>query len=182
MHPALKLVLTLTAMLVAAVGGWYLAQELRSPEQPATEAPDGTGAPGVAGIVLPDMQGEPRDLAEWDGRVRLVNFWATWCPPCRKEIPVLIDLQDRYGEQGLTVIGISMDTDHDALARYVADKGIDYPILVGEQAAIDAAEAMGADFVGLPFTVLVGRDGQVVSVHLGEMDAEEAERFVAGQF
>ncbi|MGD8429861.1 MAG: TlpA disulfide reductase family protein, partial [Ectothiorhodospiraceae bacterium] len=77
-------------------------------------------------FALPDMNGERHSIAEWDGRVIVLNFWATWCAPCREEMPLLVDLQDKYGDQGLQIVGVALDRP-DAVKAFADKMGLNYP-------------------------------------------------------
>ena len=124
-----------------------------------------------AGYPLMTLDGEPAYLSEFTGKPLIVNFWATWCPPCRREIPLLIQIQAENPD--LTVVGIAVE--EPAPVRLLAGEiSFNYPILTGEQTAIDLAEAMGIEFIGLPYTVFVDADGRVLEVHAGELKAEDA--------
>jgi len=129
-------------------------------------------------IRLNDLHGEPRALEEWAGRILLINFWATWCAPCRREMPLLQALQDARDPAGLTVIGIAIDRP-EPVARFLAETGVTYPVLVGEQDAMAAAERFGSDFGALPFTVLVAAEGSVLMTYTGELHAPELARIIA---
>jgi len=119
------------------------------------------------GFSMKDMDGKLRNADEWNGKVLIVNFWATWCPPCRKEIPAFIELQDQYGDQGLQFVGIAID-DKDKVQDYIDTMGINYPVLVGEIDAIDLAKRYGNRFGALPFTAVVDRSGKIVFIQRGE--------------
>lgn len=121
---------------------------------------------------LPDLSHTQRKISEWDGKTLVVNFWATWCPPCREEIPVLIETQKELESRGLQIVGIAID-EMDLVQQYAQETKFNYPILVGEQTAVDAAESYGIDFAALPFTVLVDADLKVQEVHLGELNKQE---------
>ncbi len=123
------------------------------------------------GFVLEDLDGQARSLAEFRGRPLLVNFWATWCPPCRREIPLLKTLQSE--NQGLTVVGIAVE-EAEPVRQLAAEMAFNYPILIGEQTAIDLAVALGIEFIGLPYTVLIDARGRVIEVHTGELREEDA--------
>jgi thiol-disulfide isomerase/thioredoxin len=140
-----------------------LADEMRAS---AAQATDGS-------IRLPDLDGNERSLDDWAGNVRLVNFWATWCAPCRREIPLLKEIQAAHGDAGIQVIGIAVD-DLEPVTGYVADMGFNYPVLVGQEDAIAAAESFGIDFLGLPFTLILNPEGELLNVHVGEFDREQA--------
>lgn len=117
---------------------------------------------------LRDVAGAPQTLAQWRGKVVVINFWATWCAPCREEIPAFVKLQREYGERGLQFVGIAID-EPAKIGPFAKEFGINYPLLVG---GIDAAEwsrRLGNRAGALPFTLIVGRDGSVRSTHLGAM-------------
>lgn len=120
---------------------------------------------------LADLDGVERDFAEWDGQHRILNFWATWCAPCRREIPLLKAFQDQHGADGFQVIGIAVEFPEPVIA-YAKKAEFNYPILVGEQDAMAIAESSGISFVGLPFTMIVARDGELISAHMGEIHQE----------
>jgi thiol-disulfide isomerase/thioredoxin len=123
---------------------------------------------------LADRDGQLRSLADWPGKSLIVNFWATWCAPCRREIPLLQQLQREHAAEGFQVVGIAVDF-RDKVLAYASDMQIDYPLLIGEQEALDAAAAFGVSTVGLPFTVFSDAQGRVVTAHLGELTAAEAD-------
>jgi thiol-disulfide isomerase/thioredoxin len=115
-----------------------------------------------------------RSLADWQGKALIVNFWATWCAPCRREIPLLQQIQAEHGAEGFQVIGIAADY-RDKVIAYAEEIGLDYPLLIGEQEALDAAASFGVEAIGLPFTVFADKQGRIVAAHLGELTAPEAE-------
>jgi thiol-disulfide isomerase/thioredoxin len=125
-------------------------------------------------FALNDSDDNERSISEWDGSALVVNFWATWCAPCRREIPLLNALQSEYADAGIQVIGVAVDFREDVLA-FLQEIAVNYPVLIGEQEAIDAAEAFGMDFIGLPLTAFTDHKGQVVHLHLGEVHREQAE-------
>lgn len=124
-----------------------------------------------------DIDGNVRHLSDWNGRARLVNFWATWCAPCRREIPLLKKLQDDQGSDGLQVIGIAVDF-IDEVIDYAEEAEFNYPILVGQEDAMMAAESSGVEFIGLPFTLVLSREGVLLKTHIGEIVEEHVERIV----
>jgi thiol-disulfide isomerase/thioredoxin len=115
-----------------------------------------------------------RSLQDWPDQALIVNFWATWCAPCRREIPLLQQLQRDHAGEGFQVVGIAVDF-RDKVLAYADEMNIDYPLLIGEQEALDAAAAFGVTTVGLPFTVFSDRQGRIVTAHLGELTAAEAD-------
>lgn len=140
------------------------------------------GADGMIGRLRPeftlaDLEGVPRKVSEWDGKVLIINFWATWCPPCRKEIPAFIQLQKKYGRQGVQFVGIALDDPGNVQAFHKA-LGINYPVLIGDTGLI--ARSYGNHFGALPYTVIIGRDSKIALARLGELAQQEAEAVIRG--
>jgi thiol-disulfide isomerase/thioredoxin len=123
-------------------------------------------------IRLPDTDGTVHRLAEWQGRPLVVNFWATWCEPCRREIPLLKALRREHAADRLEIVGIAVDY-RDDVRKYARTHGIDYPVLIGDQGGLGAATAFGVDTV-LPFSVFADRQGRVVTLKVGELHPDEA--------
>jgi thiol-disulfide isomerase/thioredoxin len=113
-----------------------------------------------------DLEGHPRSIAEWQGRVVVVNFWATWCAPCREEIPLFVKLQQRYGVNGLQFVGIAID-EPKKVRPYANELGMNFPILIGGADAIDLTRELGNRAAVLPFTLVLDRTGRVTSMHIG---------------
>ena len=121
---------------------------------------------------LATLEGPPRSLSSFDHPSLVVNFWATWCAPCRREIPLLRQMRRERAEQGVEVVGIAVDF-RDDVVKYAREIGLDYPLLIGEQDGMDAANAFGMDLL-LPFTVFADSQRRIVAVKVGELHAEEA--------
>jgi thiol-disulfide isomerase/thioredoxin len=175
MKPAALAAVIIGAAAAGAAG--YLLFEQR---QPATEPlpPAMETAPKKLAATLPafqlaDRDGKMRSLQDWTGKSLIVNFWATWCAPCRREIPLLEKIQVEYGPEGFQVIGIAADY-RDKVIAYADEIGLKYPLLIGEQEALDAATAFGVEAVGFPFTIFADRQGRIVAAHVGELTEPEA--------
>lgn len=123
-------------------------------------------------FTLNDVWGQPRSIREWAGRPLLINFWATWCAPCRREMPLLQALHNERAVTGIQVVGIAIDRQPDVQA-YITEAGISYPILSGESDAIAVSDLFGLSGLGLPFSVLTDSDGNVLTVHIGELLPEQ---------
>ena len=121
---------------------------------------------------LTDLSGNKLDLATYRGKVVLLDFWATWCAPCRAEIPRLVDLQNRYRDRGLRIIGISLDDDAKPVGKFYEQFKIDYPVAIGDA---DLAERYGG-ILGLPVSFLIGCDGRIYVKHTGETDVSLMEQ------
>ncbi len=118
------------------------------------------------------MDGKSQALAQWRGKVLVVNFWATWCSPCLEEIPQFVRMQERLGNQGLQFVGIAVDNVA-KVREFAAKYRINYPVLIGEMDAIELARAAGNEFGGLPFTVVMDRKGRLIGTELGGLNEEK---------
>lgn len=125
-----------------------------------------------------DLDGRPRRLAEWQGRSLAVNFWASWCAPCREEIPLLMAARERHAPRGLEVVGIAIDVPAKA-REYAAAMAIRYPLLVGDGAGLELMRRLGNRSGSLPFTVFAKSSGRVVQRKLGALSAAELEEALA---
>jgi peroxiredoxin len=125
---------------------------------------------------LKNQDGHDVRMADYKGKVLLVNFWATWCAPCRAETPALVDLQARYRDKGLQVLGISVSDTVDQLPAFIKEFSVNYPLLVGVDHE-DLIQSYGAT-VAIPVTVLVGRNGKMCQRQMGLLDIEQVERAI----
>lgn len=153
---------TAVALLALAAGLYFRTGDVESATAPPTP-------PGLMESALADLKGTKTPLATWKGKVLVINFWATWCAPCRKEIPALIRMQQKFGPRGLQFVGIAID-EKDKVEPYVREMGINYPILIGELDAVELSRSLGNQLGALPFTVVVDRTGKVVKTELGGVD------------
>ena len=128
-------------------------------------------------LKLPDLAGTIRSLRDYRGHPLIVNFWATWCAPCRREMPLLQQLRRNYRADGLQVVGIAVDF-RSAVADYVRRQPVDYPLLIGEDAGLAAAEQFGMQTV-LPFSVFADAAGRIIAVKIGELHPDEAAAILA---
>ena len=117
---------------------------------------------------LPDAAGKVHSIGEWDGKALIVNFWATWCAPCRREIPLLARIRSEYAPKGVEVVGIAVDVPAE-VKSFLMDHPIAYPVLVGEQSGIDVARDFGVDAQVFPFTAFTDSRGRIITVHVGEL-------------
>jgi peroxiredoxin len=155
------------AALVAAA--LLLAQ---TPSTSLKAATIGSAAPAFS---LRDLSGHPVALADYRGKVVVLDFWATWCIPCRQEVPHFVALQKKYGSKGLAVIGVSMDDEEKPVRSFYKELGMTYPVAMGDAAM---AERYGG-ILGLPVTFVIDRQGRIRFRHDGQTDAAVIEREVA---
>lgn len=153
-------------LAVCAIAGFFSYRWLAAPP---TQVPDGTDT--LPGFVLARATGGEADIRDYLGKPMVLNFWATWCPPCLREMPLLVDLHRRHDDE-VQVIGVAIDRLEPVL-EFMARLEVEYPVLVGEQDAMQAAGLFGDAFVGLPFTVFTDAEGRILGVHTGEIHAEE---------
>jgi len=126
---------------------------------------------------LIDTNEKLRNIDEWNGKVLLVNFWATWCPPCKKEMPAFIELQEQYSAQGFQVIGLAID-DMESVKDFVDTLGVNYPALIADYSGIELSREYGNNIGALPFSVFVGRDGKILLTKTGELSKKQVEDII----
>lgn len=147
---------------------------------PHPNSPKSDGA-ATAAFSFKDLKGNTVDSASLRGKVVLVDFWATWCVPCESEIPHLVEWQQKYGAQGLQVVGLSMDDTAGPVQPYLAKHNVQYPVAMADDKTIAAFGGV----LGLPVNVIVGRDGKVLAKHAGVTDIavlqKEVEQALAAQ-
>jgi thiol-disulfide isomerase/thioredoxin len=176
-------VLALAAVTITTQMPWLAEEHPAMVEAPAT--------PGVAGeaeslacpadakpanlsFTLKNHQGQDVALSSFKGKVLLIDFWATWCGPCKVEIPHFIEFQEQYGKDGLQIVGISVDDTADKVAPYIAEMKMNYPVLLGLDRD-DVLEAYGP-LLGIPVTVVVSREGKICATHTGLTSRDVFER------
>jgi thiol-disulfide isomerase/thioredoxin len=199
--PPLRVLLSVILLVAAAGAAGFLAYRLTAPRgttypvpvpqvsgdapvgvDPHQSAQDETNNRKIPEVIpqisLPGLDGRLHALNDYRGKLLVVNFWATWCEPCRREIPLLKSLQTEYAANGLEIVGIAVDS-REEVAKYVSSHGIAYPVLLGERGGLESARAFGMDVV-LPFSVFADRAGHIVALKIGELRPEEAHMILAG--
>lgn len=149
--------------LLALAGGIALRYSLYP--QPTSEASP------LPEFSLPDLSGRTRSIGEWRDKIRVINFWATWCPSCREEMPDLVALQAQFAAQGVQMIGIALE-DKEPVADYVDFIDINYPILIAGDQGMALAGQLGNQAEAIPFTVIVDRQGVIRYRHLGKLSKQ----------
>jgi len=155
------------AVTIAVALGIYFV------ERAARPGPQHSGAGKVSpDFTLPDLSGGQLTLSSYRGKVVLLDFWATWCEPCKQEIPHFVEMQNQLGGQGLQIIGVSMDDTPDPVPAFVREFKINYPIVMGDA---KIGELYGG-VLGLPIAFLIDREGRIRSKHMGATDASVFEK------
>jgi thiol-disulfide isomerase/thioredoxin len=183
----------LLLVVVAIFAGWRMHQGPLHP--PAVRVPVGEASPPIPSDVdvtvdaaqpaptvperlpsfsLANRAGKPTSIETWRDKSLIINFWATWCAPCRHEIPLLEALHRDWSSRGVEVVGIAVDHP-DKVAAYAEELKIPYPLLIGEQDALDVAGSFGFASPVFPFTVFTDRRGDVVTLFVGELHQAQAE-------
>lgn len=160
MKPAVRIALFGGVAILALCGGFLFRGGALAP------TPD---IRPLMAVAMPDLEGKSRSVGDWRGNVLVVNFWATWCPPCLKEIPEFVHMQEKLGSRGLQFIGIAADQ-ADKVRLFAAKNRMNYPVLLGEMDVIEIARLAGNAAGGLPFTVIIDRQGKWVRSESGALD------------
>lgn len=167
MSRARRILIAAAVAAVALTAGAGLRFHLATPTEDAAEA-----GKALLEASFEDLAGERVGLTRFRGQVLVVNFWATWCTPCREEIPEFVEVQEEFRERGVTFVGIAVDR-KEPVAAFSRELGINYPILIGSLEAMELAQRAGNRLQALPFTVILDRNGQAAKVHLGRLSRDE---------
>lgn len=180
MQPGRREALILGAAgLAAAAAGFLLGPlVLRSRGGDSAEGGEGSADMALRSATLMDLAGQARKFSEWRGRVLVCNFWATWCAPCRDEIPLLMAARAKYASSGVEIVGIAIDNPFN-VRQFAASLNISYPILLAEADGLDLMRKLGNSAGGLPYTVVADRQGGVVRRKLGALKQHDLDEILA---
>jgi len=167
----IRIAFAVIGLLALAAGVWFAGGAL---DRGGSRDKD---AAALLRIALPDTAGHEQALAQWQGKVLVVNFWATWCVPCREEMPEFVRVQKELGGRGLQFVGIAID-DADKVDRFARELGLNYPALVGGYGALELSKTLGNRLGALPFTVVVDRMGHIAHTQLGPLNEEKLRSIV----
>jgi thiol-disulfide isomerase/thioredoxin len=161
--------------IVAGVGGFMAYRQMATPPAaPIAEVQQKPMPEVLPAFSLANREGQLQSIRDWPGKSMIVNFWATWCAPCRREIPLLNELHRTRAAEGFQIVGVAVDFREDVL-KYANEIGIDYPLLIGEQDGLNAVNAFGVQAVGFPFTAFTDSQGRIINLHVGELTAPQAQ-------
>ncbi|MDD5579237.1 MAG: TlpA disulfide reductase family protein [Methylobacter sp.] len=161
--------ISLAAAIALSAG--IIAARFLSPLEKAHPSP-------LPEFSLPDLSGVQHNIYEWQGKILIINFWATWCPPCLKEIPEFIALQEQYSNKGVQFIGIAID-EQEAVSHYLKSTKINYPVLMGEDKGVALAHQLGNIVDAVPFTLVVDQHRQIIHRQPGELSKEQILKLIA---
>lgn len=175
--PARHALLIIAVSTFAAMAGYFLANPKTAPLPPPAITPAIDAPARLLALTLPDLNGQPRSLAQWKGKVLIVNFWATWCAPCREEMPEFTRLNAKYALNGVQFVGISIDS-ADKVAEFQKEMQINYPLLIGNLESLDLSSDLGNRAKALPFTVILRPDGSPQEIKLGKYATPDLEKVI----
>lgn len=165
--------------LAGAAAGLVAGRALRPDPRAALDAVPADALERMPpATALPDPQGREHALAQWNGQLVLLNFWASWCAPCIEEMPLLDRLQQRHAARGLQVVGIASDS-VEPTREFLAAHPVDYAILIDDPAKGDLSRVLGNRHGVLPYSLLIGRDGRILARHAGNFSESSLEDWVA---
>lgn len=172
MRPARTIALFATVALLSAAGGgaYYLWSD-------AAGKAEGEVMERVLAAPIADLAGGTRSLAQWRGRVLVINYWATWCAPCREEIPVFVKMQERHAGRGLQFVGIAIDQP-EKVAEFAREFRINYPLLMGGADTLELMRQAGNRAGVLPYTLVIDREGKLASRQPGGIKEDRLERLI----
>ncbi len=162
---------------LAAGAGYFLSKPRQAPLPPLEAAPAADAPIRLLALTLPDLDNRPQALAQWKDKVLVVNFWATWCPPCKEEMPEFSRISNKYSSNGVQFVGISIDT-AEKVAAFQKETPVAYPLLVSSLDALALSSDLGNRAKALPFTVVLRRDGSVQKVKLGKFATPDLEKAI----
>lgn len=158
--------------LLAAIAGYRFGAMEKGAEMPATAAVPGLP---IFELALADLKGQTQSFAQWRGKVLIVNYWATWCLPCREEMPGFSRLQEKYRDKNVQFVGISIDT-AEKIVEFQKTTPVTYPLLIGDMTVMENSAKLGNSRQALPFTAVFDRDGRLSATKLGRLSEPELER------
>ncbi len=154
----------------ASITGGLFAQQHFNTDQTVISNPGVKSR--LADFTLADLEGKQHPISKWQDKIRIINFWATWCPPCLKEIPEFIKIQNEFADKGIQFIGIALD-DKQSVQEYLTAHPVNYPILMAENQGTALSRQLGNVFNAVPFTLIVNRQQQIIYQQPGEISREK---------
>lgn len=165
MKPSYRFAWLTVILMLATAAGVFVASLNRSPPE-ENGADKDLATQQLLALTLPNASEVSQPLSQWRGKMLVVNFWATWCSPCREEMPGFSRLQSKYADKGVQFVGIAFDS-ADKVQKFSLQTPVSYPLLIGSAGLLPITAGLGNPAGGLPFTALIGRDGRLLQTRLG---------------
>lgn len=169
--------LIIAVSTLAATAGYFYGRPQPVSPPPPESAPTADAPARLLALTLPDLEGKSQSLSQWKGKVLVVNFWATWCPPCKEEMPEFSRISSKYAKNGVQFVGISIDSAEKVLA-FSKEVEISYPLLISNLETLDLSSDLGNRAKALPFTVILRPDGTPQQVKLGKFATPDLEKAI----
>lgn len=170
----------LIVLILSILSGWFLFHKtLETDENKVNKTASATSVDKnvLMNANFTDLNGQQQALKQWQGKIIVLNFWATWCPPCREEMPELSAMQDQYKKQNIVIIGLSTD-DLNKTKDFIKTAPVNYPILSGDMEAMSLAETLGNNRGILPYTLIIDAQGKVVEHFFGRVNQQLLEKTI----
>lgn len=171
-----RLLALAATVLMATAGGAYVGLQTRTTGNAET-LPSASAVAHLFSTQLADSNGKPHDLAQWRGKTLVINFWATWCPPCREEMPYFSRLNAEYAANGVQFVGIALDTSEN-VSDYAKTSPVSYPLLVADAGGTELTRKLGNYNLALPYTVVLATNGEPRLTRLGRVSEQELDRLL----
>jgi len=167
-----------TAFLITLAGvAWWLDRPVANGRNVVTPERVEASSAVIYATSFPDLVGNPQSLGQWQNKLLVLNFWATWCAPCKEEMPLLAKLQSEYGPKGLQIVGIAIDS-RVSVANFSVASPVGYPLLPDEARAIDFSRRLGNRLGLLPYTVVMRAGGEVIFTRMGVVREAEMHQLI----
>lgn len=164
-------VVFIVAMVIAGTSGFALQRYLATKSTSQVETTNPAIGQTRPEFAMLDLEGNVRNIKDWDGQIVLLNFWATWCPPCLREIPDFIEVQDELANHDFQIIGIAVDNEAD-VREFVTEMSVNYPVMAAEMEAIELSQRYGNSIGGLPFSAIIDKNGKITHTITGELSKD----------
>ncbi len=161
-----KIAVNLALAIVVGIGIWFTFHNQPTADQ--TSATSNILPKQLPSFTLKDTKGVARNSSEWNGKILIVNFWATWCPPCLEEMPILIDFQEQHSSQGIQIVGVAVDN-LEQVQDFIDLYGINFPVVVGQNEAVELGKKMGNRISALPYTAIFDQNGKTLYAQPGKV-------------
>jgi thiol-disulfide isomerase/thioredoxin len=170
-----KIAINLALVAIVGMSIWFTIHHRLADTQTATSSK--ILPPQLPSFSMKDTAGTPRNSNEWEGKILIVNFWATWCPPCLEEMPTLVDFQDQYSSKGVQIVGVAIDN-LEQVKDFIELYDINFPVVIGQDAAMELGKKMGNRISALPYTAIFDKKGKTLYAQPGKVTHDLLEKLI----